>query len=65
MSVKFEYSVESVSITSSSGKVYEVKDLVTSIDFYESLNSPYIKCEVSIIDAAGMIELFQFLDKKK
>lgn len=65
MSVKFEYSIESVVITSSSGKEFEIKDLVTSVDFYESLNSPYIKCEVTIIDAAGMIETTPIIGQEK
>jgi len=65
MSVKFEYSIESVIITSSSGKEFEIKDLVTSVDFYESLFSPYIKCEIAIIDAAGMIETIPIIGQEK
>lgn len=65
MSTKFEYSVESVAITSSGGKQYEIKDLVSGIDFYESLNSPYIKCELSIVDAAGMIETIPIIGQEK
>jgi len=65
MSTKFEYSIESVLVTSSIGKEHEIKDLVTGIDFFESLNSPYIKCELSIIDAANMIELIPIIGQEK
>jgi len=56
MSTQFEYSIESVSLTSSTGKDYQIKDLIVGIDIFESLASPYIKCELSIVDAANMIE---------
>lgn len=65
MSSKFEYSIESVLLTSSVGKEHEIKDLVVGFDFYESLVSPYIKCEVSIIDAANMIELIPLIGQEK
>lgn len=65
MAVKFEYSIESVVITSSTGKEYEIKDLVLGVDFYESLSSPYIKCELSIVDAAGMIETIPIIGQEK
>lgn len=65
MSTKFEYSIESVLITSSVGKEHEIKDLVVGLDFYESLVSPYIKCEISIIDAANMIELIPLVGQEK
>lgn len=65
MSTKFEYAVESVLLTSSVGKEHEIKDLVVGFDFYESLVSPYIKCEVSIIDAANMIELIPLIGQEK
>ena len=65
MSTKFEYSIESVLVTSSVGKQHEIKDLVVGLDFYESIVSPYIKCEVSIIDAANMIELIPLIGQEK
>lgn len=65
MSTKFEYAIESVLLTSSVGKEHEIKDLVIGFDFYESIVSPYIKCEVSIIDAANMIELIPLIGQEK
>lgn len=65
MSTKFEYSIESVLVTSSVGKEHEIKDLIVGLDFYESLASPYIKCEISIIDAANMIELIPLIGQEK
>ena len=65
MSTKFEYSIESVLVTSSIGKEHEIKDLIVGLDFYESLSSPYIKCEMSIIDAANMIELIPLIGQEK
>jgi len=65
MSTKFEYAIESVIITSSSGREYEIKDLIGSVDFYESINSPYIKCELSVVDAAGMIETIPVIGQEK
>ena len=65
MSTKFEYSIESVLLTSSVGKEHEIKDLVVGLDFYESLSSPYIKCEISVIDAANMIELIPLIGQEK
>jgi hypothetical protein len=52
-------------LTSSSGKDYEIKDLVVGIDMFESLTSPYIKCEVSIIDAANFIETAPIIGQEK
>lgn len=65
MSVKFEYSIESVLITSATGGKHEIKDLVVGVDFFESLTSPYIKCELSIADAANMIELIPVIGQEK
>lgn len=65
MSLKFEYSIESVLITSSVGKEHEIKDLVVGIDFFESLASPYIKCEISIADATNSIELIPIIGQEK
>ena len=45
---KFDYSVDSIQLTSSTGEKLEIKDLVISIDIYESLMSPYIKVELGI-----------------
>lgn len=63
--MKSDYSVESVSITGVNGTKYEIKDLVQSIDVYESLSSPYIKCELLIADAANMIELIPIIGQEK
>lgn len=65
MSTKFEYAIESVLLTSSVGKEHEIKDLVVGFDFYESIVSPYIKCEVSVVDAANMIELIPLIGQEK
>lgn len=65
MSVKFEYSVESIVITSATGVEKEVKDLVTGISFFESLYSPYIKCELSIVDATNLIETMPIVGQEK
>lgn len=65
MPTKFEYSIESVLVTSSSGQELEIKDLIVGVDFYESLSSPYIKCELSVIDAAGLIEALPIVGQEK
>lgn len=65
MTTKFEYSVESVIITSAVGVEKEIKDLVTGVSFFESLYSPYIKCELAIVDAANMIETIPIIGQEK
>lgn len=65
MAVQFEYSIESVLITSATGTKHEIKDLVVGVDFFESLTSPYIKCELSIADASNMIELIPVIGQEK
>jgi len=65
MTTKFEYSIESVVITSSTGVEKEIKDLITGVSFFESLYSPYIKCELSIVDAANLIETIPIIGQEK
>lgn len=65
MPIKFEYSIESVLLTSSVGKESEIKDLIVGLDFYESLSSPYIKCELAVVDAANLIESVPLLGQEK
>jgi hypothetical protein len=60
-----DYSVDSVVITNVTGNEFEIKDLVTGIDMYESLSSPYIKCELTIADAANMIETIPIIGQEK
>lgn len=62
---KFDYSVESVQLTSSTGEKLEIKDLVISIDIYESLMTPYIKVELGISDAANLLETVPILGQEK
>lgn len=62
---KFDYSVESVQLTSSTGEKLEIKDLVISIDIYESLMSPYIKVELGISDAANFLETAPIVGQEK
>ena len=52
--MRSDYSIDSVVITNVNGAEYEIKDLVIGVDIYESLSSPYIKCELAIADAANM-----------
>jgi hypothetical protein len=63
--IRSDYSIESVKITSVSGTEYEIKDLVQGVDIYESLASPYIKCELFIADAANMIEIVPIIGQEK
>lgn len=65
MSTKFEYSIDSVIITSAVGVDKEIKDLVMGVSFFESLYSPYIKCELSIADAANLIETIPIIGQEK
>jgi hypothetical protein len=62
---KSDYSVDSVVITNVTGNEFEIKDLIVAIDFYESLSSPYIKCELAIADAANMIETIPIVGQEK
>ena len=61
----FDYSIESVYVTSSTGEVNNIKDLVTGISVYESLNSPYIKVEMDVVDAANFLELSPIIGQEK
>lgn len=62
---KNDYSLDSAKLTSSTGKTYEIKDLVAGIDFYESLLSPYIKCDLTIIDSANLLESAPLIGQEK
>jgi hypothetical protein len=63
--MKSDYSIDSVVITNVNGSEYEIKDLVIGVDIYESLSSPYIKCELAIADAANMIETVPIIGQEK
>jgi hypothetical protein len=63
--MKSDYSIDSVVITNVNGAEYEIKDLVIGVDIYESLSSPYIKCELAIADAANMIETVPIIGQEK
>ena len=60
-----DYSIESAKITSSTGETLEIKDLIDGIDIYESVLSPYVKCEIAIIDAANLIESIPIIGQEK
>lgn len=62
---KFDYSIDSAKITSSTGEVLEMKDLISAIDIYESLLSPYIKCEITIIDSANFLETVPIIGQEQ
>jgi hypothetical protein len=62
---RLDYSIEKAKITSSTGEVSEFKDLIAGIDVYESLLSPYIKCELTIVDSANLMESMPILGQEK
>lgn len=62
---KLDYSIDSAKLTSSTGQVFEFKDLISSIDFYESLLSPYIKCELFIVDSSNLLEVVPIIGQEK
>ena len=62
---KLDYSIDSAKITSSTGESSEFKDLIASIDVYESLLSPYIKCELGIVDASNFLESMPIVGQEK
>ena len=62
---KLDYSVDAVKVTSSTGEVFDIKDLVVGIDVYESLLSPYIKCELTIADASNFLEVAPLIGQEK
>jgi hypothetical protein len=62
---RLDYSIENATLTSSTGEKFEFKDLISSLDFYESLLSPYIKCEITIIDASNMIEVAPIIGQER
>jgi hypothetical protein len=62
---RFDYAIESVKLLSSTGESLEMKDLVISLDIYESLLSPYIKVELGVVDAANFIETAPIIGQEK
>lgn len=62
---KLDYSIDSAKITSSNGETKEFKDLIDGIDIYESLLSPYIKADLTIVDSANLIESLPILGQEK
>lgn len=62
---RLDYSIDSAKITSSTGEVKEFKDLIAGVDIYESLLSPYIKTELTIVDSANMMESMPILGQEK
>ena len=62
---KLDYSIDSAKLTSSTGEVLEFKDLITAIDIYESLLSPYVKVELTIIDSANLLEVAPIIGQEK
>jgi hypothetical protein len=62
---RLDYSIDSARITSSTGEVKEFKDLIAGIDVYESLLSPYIKVELTIVDSANLLESMPIIGQEK
>ena len=62
---KLDYSIDSAKITSSTGEVKEFKDLIAGVDIYESLLSPYIKAELTIVDSANLLEAMPIIGQEK
>jgi hypothetical protein len=62
---RLDYSIDSAKITSSTGEVKEFKDLIAGIDVYESILSPYIKVELTIVDSANMLESMPIIGQEK
>ena len=34
--------------------VYDIRDLIASIDYYESIDSPFLRCDISIVDSIDL-----------
>jgi hypothetical protein len=62
---KLDYSIDSAKLTSSTGEVLEIKDLIAAVDIYESLLSPYIKCELAIADSSNFLEIAPIIGQEK
>lgn len=62
---KFDYSIDSIMLEASTGESLEMKDLVISLDIYESLMTPYIKVELGVMDAANFLETAPILGQEK
>ena len=62
---QFDYAIDDLKFTSSTGEVYNIKELVTNLSIFESLNSPYIKASIDIIDAANFLELCPVIGQEK
>lgn len=62
---RLDYSINSAKITSSTGETVEFKDLIAGIDIYESLLSPYIKVELTIVDSANLMESTPIIGQEK
>lgn len=62
---RLDYSINSAKVTSSTGEVVEFKDLIAGIDIYESLLSPYIKVELTIVDSANFMESVPIIGQEK
>ena len=37
--------------------VYDIRDLVASIDYYESIDSPFLRADVAIVDSIDLLSL--------
>jgi hypothetical protein len=62
---KLDYSIDEATLTSSTGEVFKFKDLISGIDIYESLLSPYIKVDLTIGDAANLFETAPIIGQEK
>lgn len=62
---RLDYSIDSAKITSSTGETVEFKDLIAGVDIYESLLSPYIKTELTIVDSANLMEALPIIGQEK
>lgn len=62
---KFDYSIESLKVKSSTGEVLDIKDMVMSLSIYESISTPYIKVDVTVGDAANLIETVPFVGQEE
>lgn len=62
---KLDYSILSAVLTTSVGKELDIKDIIESIDIYESLMSPYIKVDLGIVDSANFLESAPIIGQEK
>ena len=56
MSASKDYKLKDLTLVTQDGEKWDIRDLCMELNWYESIDSPFIRCDISILDAVNFDE---------